>query len=50
MDSHVSPAATVAGSTLVALALGEHFVQLAAGATAYAVAWWLLREPAPATR
>jgi len=39
------PAGTAAAATLVALALGEHFVEVVAGIAAYASAWWLLREP-----
>ncbi|MDT0187179.1 hypothetical protein Q9S36_44045 [Microbacterium sp. ARD31] len=44
-----TPAAfgSTALTSLVALSLTELYVELLAGAAAWAVGWWLLREPAP---
>ena len=45
MTTELRPLGVAAAATLVVLALGEHFLQVVAGAPAYLAAWWLLREP-----
>lgn len=39
--------ASVAVTTMVALAVVELHVELVAGAAAWVGAWWILRDPAP---
>ena len=45
VSAEPGPVVPVAVVTLVALAVSEQFVEVVAGAAAYASAWWLLREP-----
>ena len=49
MPTELGPAGSAAAGTLVVLALGEHFLEVVAGAAAYLAAWWLLREPTSRT-